>query len=348
MKVCFIDRSTRLKTVDDLKTKPRGGMVNSLFKVTDYLAQHMDVMVLSDIDKPECTDSGVYWVNEIPNLSFDVLVFNRGTGGGAPEINAKHRVLWTHDLPHAGWIPESRTIRAFSKTVFMSHYAEQIWRTFNPKIGKSIIIPNGVDEIFYPREKNLDYIIYFSHPNRGTKKLPLIFDSIKMNTRKDVFMNVYSGSGMYPNEGDMRDHGDEFYIDYDESQVEGLNFKDPLPSEQIAEQVGQAGLCIMPTGYPEICSNSILQSLASGTPVVTTGNLGSACEWVRHKQNGWLTRYTPSDYMTYSAEIINGAKEILNNEKLHRKLIKNAARTKIYNWNEIGKKWFKLLSRMGR
>lgn len=159
-------------------------------------------------------------------------------------------------------------------------------------------------------------------------------------------MNVYAGSSMYPNEGDMKDHADQFLIDYDDSQVEGLSFKDPIPSESLAEQVGQAGLCIMPTGYPEICSNSILQSLASGTPIVTTGGLGSACEWVRHKYNGWLTKYTPSDYMAYSAEIINGAETILNNEKRHRKLIKNAAKTNILDWNEVGNKWFKLLSKL--
>lgn len=342
MKVCFIDRSTRLKTVDDLKSKPRGGMVNSLFKVTDYLAQHMEVMVLSDIDKPECTDSGVYWVNEIPKIGFDILIFNRGIGGGSPEIYAKHRVLWTHDLPHAGWIPETRTIKAFSKTVFMSHYAERVWRTFNPNIGKSVIIPNGVDETFYPREKNLDYIIYFSHPNRGLKKLPLIFDSVKSRTRKSLFLNAFSSGSMYPNEGDMKDHCDEFFLDYEDAS-EGLTLKEPITD--IAEEVGKAGLCIMPTGYPEICSNSILQALASGTPVITTGNLGSACEWVKHKKNGWLTKYQPSDYMVHTSEIVRGATEILNNEKFHRKLIN--AKTRIYNWDEIGKKWFNMLRRIG-
>ncbi len=343
MKVCFIDQSTRLKTVDDLKTKPRGGMINSLFKVTDYLAkQGIEVMVYSDIEEPDSTDSGVYWVNELPNLSFDVLIFNRGIGKGLPEVNAKHRILWTHDLPHAGWIPSSKTIKAFSKTVFMSHYAEQIWRTFNPNIGKSVYIPNGVDEIFYPREKKLDYIIYFSHPNRGLKKLPLIFDAIKSRTRTSLYMNAYSNGSMYPNEGEMDDHCDEFFLDYQDAQSDGLTLKAPLPSVELAEQVGQAGLCIMPTGYPEICSNSILQSLASGTPVVTTGGLGSAHEWVNNR-NGLLTKYRPSDYMTHSAEIIRGAAEILNDEKLHRRLIRSAAKTRIYNWKQIGEKWKKLL-----
>jgi glycosyltransferase involved in cell wall biosynthesis len=344
MKVCFVDQSTRLKTVDDLETKPRGGMVNSLFKVTDYLArQGIEVMVYSDIEEPDSTDSGVYWVNELPNLAYDVLVFNRGVGRGLPEVHAKHRILWTHDLPHAGWIPEAKTIKAFSKTVFMSNYAERIWRTFNPNIDKSVIIPNGVDkEIFYPRKKNLDHIIYFSHPNRGLKRLPLIFDAVKTRTRESIFLNAYSSGSMYPNEGDMSDHGDEFVIDYNESKVDGLNIKDPLPSHELAEQVGQAGLCIMPTGYPEICSNSILQALASGTPLVTTGGLGSAEEWVK-KWNGYVTTFQPCDYMVHSAEIIKGATRILGNEQLHRQLIKNAAMTKIYNWNEIGEKWKKLL-----
>lgn len=353
MRVCFIDRSTRLETIDDLKTKPRGGMVNSLFRLTDYLSrQGVKVHVVSDIKQVGDTDAGTLWMNAAPwttenteNPCYDFLIFNRGTGNGSPDIKAKHRILWTHDLPHAGFIPEAKTIKAFSATVFMSKYAERIWRTFNPNIGKSFLIQNGVDDVFYPTKKNLDYIIYFSHPNRGLKKLPLIFDAIRQRTKRHVFLNAYSGGSMYPTDGEMGDHCEQYTIEYGE-EVPGLNVLEPIPTHDIAYEIGRAGLCIMPSGYPEICSNSVLQSLKSGTPLITTGNMGATCEWVKHKKNGMLTKFYPMDYMVHTAEIINLATQVLNNEKLHRKLIKGCIKTKIHSWDEIGRKWLHLFNRL--
>ena len=77
MRILFIDRSTKLETVVDLKKKARGGMVTSLFKVTDYLSDvGHDVTVLSDIKSEGCTKSGTRWLNEIWG-QFDVLVTNR-------------------------------------------------------------------------------------------------------------------------------------------------------------------------------------------------------------------------------------------------------------------------------
>ena len=104
---------------------------------------------------------------------------------------------------------------------------------------------------------------------------------------------------------------------------------------------------ILPTSYPEICSNTILQSLASGTPIITTGNLGSADEWVVHEFNGWLTKFQVHDYMIHTLEMVRGATRILDNEKLHRKMIKRCLRTRhIYSWQEIGEKWDKMFRKV--
>ena len=64
MRLLFIDASTKLKTVRDLDSQGRGGMVSSLFKVTDYLARRgHHVCVLSDIESTGQTKSGVNWVH---------------------------------------------------------------------------------------------------------------------------------------------------------------------------------------------------------------------------------------------------------------------------------------------
>ena len=195
-------------------------MVNSLFRVTDYLSEKgHEVVVFSDIKHIGVRDSGVAWTNKDEDRDkekYDVLVMNRGVGYGLPGIDAASRVLWTHDLPHAGFIPEPKVMKAFNKVVFMSKYAEQIWRTYYNCIGKSVFIPNGVvKSLFYPRKKDLDHIIFFSHPCRGLKRLPLIFEAVKTRLkRKDLYCTAYSNAkGMYA-EGEMGDHGVEYDIEY--------------------------------------------------------------------------------------------------------------------------------------
>jgi glycosyltransferase involved in cell wall biosynthesis len=342
VRICFLDRSTKLETVNDLQTRPRGGMVTSLFKVSDYLSrQGHTVWVCSDIKESGLTRSSVVWINEFPEVSFDVVVCNRGVGGF--DIQAKHRILWTHDLPHAGQIPEPKNIKAFA-VVFMSKYAERIWRYYYKDIGRSFYIPNGVDkELFYPREKDLDYLIYASAPNRGLKRLPLIFDSIATRVKRPIYMRAYSNlAKLHPNEVDERDDLAETYSAVKES---GVTLCDPIPQSSLAEELGRAGLMILPSSYPEICSNIVLQSLASGVPIVTTGGLGSSEEWIS-RRNGVLTAWQPHDYMAYTLNVVRESVRILEDPKLHRKLIRNAAKTKIHSWDEIGAQWEKMLHRL--
>ena len=351
MRICFLDRSTKLETINDLETRPRGGMVTSLFKVSDYLSQRgHEVSVISDIKAQGITKKGVLWwdCGDGKNpwheqiAPFDFLVCNRGVGGF--DIKAKHRVLWTHDLPHAGQIPEPKNIKAFSATVFMSKYAEKIWRYYYRDIGKSFYIPNGVDKsIFYPRNKRPGYLIYASAPNRGLRRLPLIFDSIQARVKRFVYMRAYSNlAKLHPNEVDEKDDLSETYNAVKESKVE---LCDPIPQSDLAVELGKASLMILPSSYPEICSNTILQSLCSGTPVVTTGSLGSAGQWISSK-NGILTQWQPHDYMAYTLNVVRESVKILEDENLHRKLINNAAKTKIYSWEEIGAQWEAMLRRL--
>lgn len=344
--ILFFDISTNLKTVHDLETKGRGGMVTSLFKISDYLSQRgHEVYVLSDIEEPGTTENGVKWFNRetFPQEKmFDFLILNRGTANGIPEIRAQRRILWTHDLPHSGHIPEPMTIKAFAATVFMSKYAESIWRAFFKTIGRSFLIPNGVDKkLFYPREKDRGYLIYASAPNRGLKRLPLIYEAIQNRAKIKVHMKAFSNMNkLHPLEGD------QFELDYKSCEEAGIDRRDPVPQTELAEELGRAGLMILPTDYPEMCSNIILQSLASGTPIVTTGNLGSAGEWIRDGKNGRLTKFQVHDYMVHTVEIVRAAVEILENERMHRRLIDGAAKTKIATWEAIGAKWEKMLDRL--
>jgi glycosyltransferase involved in cell wall biosynthesis len=339
LRLLFIDGSTKLDTIFDLETKARGGMVASLFQVTDYLSSvGHDVTVLSDIREDGVTKARTKWLHEAYGR-YDALICNRGVGDGYPQIDAKARILWTHDLPHAGFIPDPASIRAFACTVFMSGYAERVWRGFYRDIGRSTIISNGVDrEVFYPRPKQNDFLIYASAPNRGLERLPFIFDAITQAVPGDLCCEAYSNlAAMHPGEGP-----DTF--DYGAVSTSKVRLADPLPQGAYAAELGKASLMILPSAYPEICSNNILQALASGVPVLTTGGLGSAPEWINHGKNGLLTRFQPHDYMVYTMDIVRQAVQYLTNDVLRERLRRGAAATKIPSWQQIGHKWERMLS----
>ena len=340
MRLLFIDNSTRLETVSDLSRRARGGMVSSLFEVTDHLSSRgHEVYVLSDIRHAGATPAGTRWIHE-PWGTYDALVCNRGIDDGYDTIRAKRRVLWTHDLPHSGWIPEPKRIRAFDLTVFMSGYAERVWRAFYKDIGRSVTIPNGVGPLFRPREKDRDTLVYASAPNRGLDKLPLILDAIRSRVGRDIRLLAFSDlAALHPNEVGR---GDTF--DYTPIRESAVDLRKPVPQDELAGHLGQAGLMILPSGYPEICSNIVLQALKSGTPIITTGNLGATPEWVKHGRNGLLTRFMPHDYMIHTVEIVRHAVTVLENPRLHDRLMRGAARTRVWSWDKVGDKWHNLFS----
>lgn len=333
-------------------------MVSSLFLVPNALSKlNNQVAVWSDVQTGGTTPDGVRWFTiedheEVRRASYDFLILNRGIGSGYPELMAKHRILWTHDLVHGGHAPNPEHLKALSATVFMSRYAERIWRLYYPQIGRSFQIPNGVDkEVFHPREKDLNYLIFISAPNRGLNRLGIIFDAIRKKVGERVYLKAFSNmailhpadqiqAGYIPHE----DSGEAFGTKYPDIIDEcGVQVCDPLPQPPMAEELGKAGLMILPTGYPEICSNAVLQSLASGTPIVTTGNLGSAGEWIKHNKSGFLTKTHLEDYTVHLMEIMRGAVGILNDKNKHQKMIKYAERTKVYTWDEIGTAWASML-----
>jgi glycosyltransferase involved in cell wall biosynthesis len=347
MRILFIDFSTKLETIHDLTKRARGGMVSSLFKVSDYLAwRGHDVTVLSDVECDGVTAYGTKWLKEAWG-KYDCLITNRGTHDGYPQIDAQSRILWTHDLPHSGFIPEPKTIKGYACTVFMSRYAEDVWRTFYRDIGKSVCIPNGVTpELFKPREKE-PVLIFASAPNRGLHKLPFILECVRNRVSTDVELHAYSNlQVLHPNEKKQKEEDNPYtYPDIDGDNVKLM---DPIPQREFAYKLGSAAGLVMPSAYPEICSNVVLQALSCGTPVFTTGGLGFIDEWVKHGKNGALTNFQPQDYMVYTVEMVRNLVRYLEDARLQKRMQRTAARARVWSWKRVGRAWERMLKSVSR
>jgi len=349
--ILFVDWSEDFNSVNDLTNRPRGGRVNSLYLLPVELTKlGYRCYVLGRIKTPGVLECGVQWLNktDYPG-AVDYLVCNRGTSDGYPYIRAKHRILWTHDLPHTGFCETPKLLKAFSATVFMSKYGERAWRFLYKTIGKGWIIPNAVDRsVFKPgkeEDRDLFHLIYISAPNRGLNHLPIIFAAVRYIIGDHVTMTAYSNLNvLHPHEPGMKNDLDRMMEDgfcdkVASCEEAGVAVKDPVQQIELSEHLSRSGAMIMPTSYPEICSNAILQSLTCGTPVITTGNLGSSCEWIRHGKNGMLSTFQPYEGEVYGMGMVRNIVKVLKSEKLHRKLIQGATNTPIYTWKDIAHKW---------
>jgi glycosyltransferase involved in cell wall biosynthesis len=340
MRIAFLDYTTKLSTVRDLETRARGGMVSSLFIVSDGLSRKgHSVLVLSDIAQEGDTEAGTRWRNECDHgESFDVLVLNRGIGSGYAGFPCRRRVLWTHDTPHSGFAPEPRNFRGIDLVVFMSTWGERVWRAYYPQIGKGAYIPNGVDlDRFRPaKEKDLSHFVYASAPNRGLRFIPMYADLLKEvcpETRVTAYSNMRT---MHPGETPMDDVGDW--------SATSATLKDPIPQDQFARTLAWAGGLLLPTDYPEICSNVVLQALACGTPVFTTGGLGATPEWVRHGRNGMLTEWYPHDGAVHQMNFGRNLVRVAKDRMFHVELVKGATKTRgILPWQKVCDRWERAL-----
>ena len=327
-------------------------MVSSLYLLPNALSQiGHDVSVLSDVKQSGKTKDGVLWLVESDmewltksEFSFDFIILNRQTYGDCfDEIRAKHRLLWVHDMVHGGWIVKPEKARTLSATIFMSEYSRETWTTYYKDLPKrSFIIPNGVDrKLFSPDNKDLDTMIFFSAPNRGLEHLPIILETARAATGRNLKMTAFSNMGkLHPQEKD------KFAEVYRNVKARGINLSDPIPQRKLAAFVNRAGLMVKPNDYPETCSNTTLQCLAAGTPVVTSP-IGADKEWIKTGFNGAITKHSLQDGPLFIMEMCRGVVNILKDEKIHRKLIKNAPKTKrLCTWEEIGFLWHKALKRL--
>ena len=346
MKILFVDHTPKLSSIDELERKARGGMVSSLFHVTNGLARRgYEVAVWSTLDAK--TPDGVRWTTE-PEDDADVIVFNRGMDDAKPELGSGHRILWAHDLPHIGFCPDPRHMRSLTCLVSMSQYADRVWRRLFDYPGRSVIIPNGVDkDLFKPGPKTQQYMIYASAPNRGLWRLPLIFDAVRNRHKGKIWMSAYTNMRtLHPSE--IKETEDNYELDYSTCEEVGIRRLDPIPQHELAGELGRAGMMVLPTNYPEICSNIVLQSLACGTPVITTGLIGSTGEWLKHRKNAMLTEYAPRDYMVYQKEIIMALLEVLGSTRLWKRMQRGAlrtAKTQILSWDGVVDRWENMVNR---
>ena len=170
---------------------------------------------------------------------------------------------------------------------------------------KTITVYNGIDVVAYKKQQivNTELPIRFlvvSHlrESKGIQDLLVALYKIDKSLLKNIHIDIY-GDGPYKQQ--LLDLQKKFSLD------EVVNFKGS--SSKLNELFYNYHYLIQPT-YMECFSLSILESLASNVPVITT-TVGGNLEIIEDNRNGYI--FEPKDVQALAniiADIINGKRRI--------------------------------------
>jgi glycosyltransferase involved in cell wall biosynthesis len=177
---------------------------------------------------------------------------------------------------------------------------------------KTTVIYNGIDtSVFKKRtQENANQFVVCSHlrHSKGIQDLILAVAVLDKEIKDQIQIDVY---GQGPYEAELKEMTKS-------NNIEGIiHFKGG--SSSLNELLLDYRYLLQPT-YMECFSLSILESLASNVPVITT-TVGGNLEIIKHNQNGYI--FEPKDYFTLA--------DILKNIVLENLKIENDVSFQIEN-----------------
>lgn len=123
-------------------------------------------------------------------------------------------------------------------------------------------------------------------------------------------------------------------------KVKNINFLGYIPNTELFKYYNMADIYVLPS-YAEGMSNTILEAMATGLPVVAT-NVGGNPENITPKKNGYLVRV--GDHINLAKHLY----KLISDEKLRKKMGKKSLETirKDYSWKQITDKYINLYNRV--
>ncbi len=349
MKILFVE-GTAGHDPHQRTTRPTGGILNSLTLIPESLAkQGHEVYVDSTYQHDEIVN-GVHYVKSDASIGHcDVAVFNRNVlpKGFILALKAAGTkiVWWLHDIVQLTYLKDD-AFRLVDRVVALSEYCRDTYSSFydiSPE--KFVVIPNGVDpNIFYPgdpaqRDKNL--VLMASALIKGFVPIPTVYDNLS-RSNMNLDFRIYSSQMLH---GQKNSADQQAFLEHMERK--GAHVYSPVSPEVLGHLLRQARCFLMPNGYPEICSNLLLQAQACGCPVVTS-DIGSAPEFIEQGVTGlYTTRYKPHDLFSWVVEYTNLVLDVAGSDSLLGTISQNSPRD-VKSWDLVGRLWNDELTHLNR
>ncbi|WP_310378268.1 glycosyltransferase family 4 protein [Flavobacterium sp.] len=224
----------------------------------------------------------------------------------AKAIGIQHTIVVDHNPRPLEGFPISKIIKNKIKGVLYSRYIDQfigvseytrkhILKDYGYFLDKkTTVIYNGIDtSVFVKRtQENKNKFIVTSHlrQSKGIQDLLKAVSIVEENIKNQIQIDIY-GDGPY--EKELLDMATKFNLN------SIINFKGS--SSKLNELYANYAYLVQPT-YMECFSLSILESLMSNVPVITT-TVGGNLEIIEHRKNGFI--FEPKDYLVLATIIKN-------------------------------------------
>ncbi len=213
-------------------------------------------------------------------------------------------------------------------------FAAEVEENHRVDVSDFTIVPGAVDtQRFAPREnwragaisdENRPRILYHGRVDRRKGALDLLeaFNELLGAVESQPRL-IYSGIG--PDLEAVRERVGELKL------TESVELRGVVEYENVPEIYRQADIFASPT-YAEGFSNTILEAMATGLPIVSTRAVG-VVDCLRDGENALLVE------IGNVSQIKNALRELLENAELRKKLAENALEEcrRVYSWEKIGR-----------
>lgn len=345
-----IFKSALLYTEDELSyannnASPTSGTLTAFFELAKALAAAgVKTYVFTDCDK-EYESEFLVWkhFNKLDIQEADLVIVNVRPilFEKLQHITSIHKILWLHnDAKYLFKLPQIKLmLKHWPILLFSGKYHKSTFPWFFPT-NKKLVIGLGVMESLIqeplPQHIPAPKAIFTSNPLRSLRWLVDIWQTKIHPVLPNAELIIYSGSQTYGKWGDIVKDRMDKELNYARSfESSNVFVKDPIPKDQLFEQLKNARLMVYKGDPSETYCLAIAEAQALGIPCVV-GDWGSMKERV---QDG-ITGYVTNDEAAFASHAL----ELFQNDTLWKEM--SVASKKSYinlNWENFVEKLLFLL-----
>lgn len=301
------------------------------------------VDVICNCPHPGVYEGVNYWDKSqvrqlLTSREWDVVIVSRFAAFLSLQMKVRQRWLWAHDMPSGLGRQIATAMYNVDQMVALSDFHKEAYITEVPdletKIWKS---RNGVDLSLIEKGQEVKrrpkHLVYLSQPVRG---LDVLLQDIWPRLLKQDPELTLSICG-YSVQGLGMDARMQQYYEFCRQLIERspqVTAHGSLAKLDLYRLLHSAALTVYPCTFPEISCIAALESMASGTPIVTTNDFALK-ETVPYEKVAGQPRTEE-----YTHNFVQMTMQLLSNPMLYRRRQKEGLEwVKQYNYRIIAKEW---------
>jgi len=198
----------------------------------------------------------------------------------------------------------------------------------------------GVKDVYFdinsiPKDPNK--FIHASTVYRGAQLFTQIWPKIK-EVMPDAYLDLYSKTELYL-DNNPKDRDFDFVFEQ-LVKLPDVNIKYPVPQRQLVEEMYTSQLMLYPNyGFEETSCGAVLESMAMGTPVITSAQ-GGLTELIKNMGGGTAIEGDPTGDQ-YQSRFVEEIVRLCQDKTLYKQIAETGRKTiqQGFTWDKVAKDW---------